>query len=172
MFKRERKRVKEKDDAQAMYNIGVYYSEGLHGYPKDYNKALEFWHRAATLGNAKANNSIGSVYYNGEGVEVDKEKANYYYELAALGGSVYARFNLGINEQFAGNFDTALKHLLIAARDGYADSLKVIQELYSEGDATKEEYTKALQSYQEYLDEIRSSQRDDAAAAYEDYRYY
>ena len=60
---------------------------------------------------------------------------------------------------------------MIAVRSGYAESLKCIQDLYSEGHASKEEYRKALQSYQEYLSEIKSRQRDEAAAAREDYRY-
>lgn len=34
------------------------------------------------------------------------------------------------------------------------------------------DYKKALQSYQEYLSEIKSPQRDKAAAARENYRYY
>ena len=31
----------------------------------------------------------------GRGVEVDKKKAKYYYELAAMNGDVQARYNLG-----------------------------------------------------------------------------
>ncbi len=43
----------------------------------------------------------------------------------------------------------------------------------SNGNATKEEYTKALQLYQAYLSEIKSPQRDKAAAAHDEcYRYY
>jgi len=44
--------------------------------------------------------------------------------------------------------------------------------MYLIGYATKDDYTKALQSYQEYLGEIKSCQRDKAAAAHERYRYY
>ena len=53
---------------------------------------------------------------------------------------------------------------MIAVKEGYADSLKEIQELYSDGKATKDDYTKVLESYQEYLSEIKSPQRDKAAA--------
>jgi hypothetical protein len=35
----------------------------------------------------------------------------------------------------------------------------------------KIDYTKALQGYQKYLGEVKSSQRDQAAAAREDYKY-
>jgi len=53
---------------------------------------------------------------------------------------------------------------MIAVRDGLSRSLTEIQELYSSGNATKEDYTEALQSYQVYLGEIKSKQRDKAAA--------
>ena len=39
------------------------------------------------------------------------------------------------------------------------------------GDATKDDYTKALRSYQAYLVEIKSAQRDQATAADENYKY-
>jgi len=62
---------------------------------------------------------------------------------------------------------------MIAVRSGEAESLKVIQLIYKDGHATKEDYMKALQSYQTYLGEIKSKQRDEAAAYdYENYRYY
>ena len=105
-------------------------------------------------------------------MEIDKEKATYYYELAAMGGDLYARAILGLKEGCAGNMDRALKHLMIAIRDGYTKSLETVKELYSKGCATKEDYTKALQLYQLYLVEIKSDQRDEAAAFSNEYRYY
>lgn len=61
---------------------------------------------------------------------------------------------------------------MIAVRDGYSDSLEQIKRLYSHGHATKDDYMEALQSYQAYLDEIKSDQRDKAAAAGVNNRYY
>ena len=116
--------------------------------------------------------NIGYAYNKGEGVEVDEKKATHYYELAAIGGNVQARHNLGIDEEDAGNFDRAIKHYIIAAGGGHNKSLNIIKELYSDGHATKEDYTKALQLFQEYLGEIKSRQRDEAAAADDQYRYY
>ena len=142
--------------------------------PQDYTKALELWHRAAELGHAGSYCSIGYAYDNGIGVDIDKKKAKHYYELAAIGGVNEARDNLGNMEGGEGNKqDRALKHYMIAVRGGDSESLKGINMLYSAGHATKEDYTKALQSYQTYMDEIKSSQRDKAAAYNEeDFRYY
>ena len=155
-----------------MYNLGCVYRDGLYGYPQDHTEALELWHRAAELNHTPIYLNIGYAHNYGEGVEVDKEKATHYYELAAMGGCERARHNLGNNEGRGGNVDRALKHYMIAIRSGYSQSLEKIKEIYLEGCATKDDYMKALQSYQEYLGEIKSKQRDEAAAFDDEYRYY
>ena len=170
-IEREKKRV-ELDDPIAIYNHGMYYREGVFGFPQDYYKALECWHRAGELGYAPAYCSIGYSYNCGRGVKVDMKKAYHYYELGAMGGGTTARHNLGAINQKAGNMNRALKHYMIAVRGGYSESLEMIQKMYSNGFASKEDYTKALQLYQAYLGEIKSVQRDKAAAATEKNRYH
>ena len=160
---RLQKRV-ELDDAQAIFHLGCYYRDGKFGFPQDDDKAFELSVRTGDLGCDKAFNSIGYAYKNGRGVDIDKKKAKYYYQLSAIGGNMNARFNLAIAEENAGNMNRALKHYMIAAEGGDPDSLKVIQELYTNGHATKEDYAKALRAYQAYLVEIKSTQRDAAAA--------
>jgi len=163
----------EKDDPIAIHNQGSLYREGGSGHLQDYTKALELFHRAAELGHAGAYNSIAYCYHNGYGLEVDKKKANHYYELAAMRGNERARHNIGNNEYLAGNIIRALTHYKIAVQSGEAESLKVIQLIYKDGHATKDDYTTAIRSYQTYLGEIKSKQRDEAATHdYENYRYY
>ena len=87
-------------------------------------------------------------------------------------GDAGARYNLGILEGQACNEERAVKHLMIAVKDGNTASLAIIKEMYKGGFATKDDYAKALRSYQAYLDEIRSDQRDEAAAADDDCKYY
>ena len=86
--------------------------------------------------------------------------------------SITRMCNLGNIERREGNADRALKHHMIAVRGGWSESLKTIQKMYSDGHASKDDYTKALQAYQTYLIELKSPQRDKAAAADEQYRYY
>ena len=165
------KRV-ELDDADAIFNLGCNYRVGENGFPQDYNKAFELYHRAGDLGCNKAYCDVGYAYENGNGVEIDKKKATYYYELAAIGGNIYARHNLGAIEEDAGNMNRALKHFMIATGCGHNNSLKVIQELYTNGHASKDDYAKALRAYQSYLAEIKSTQRDEIAAVRDEYKYY
>ena len=169
-IERIKKRV-ELGNARAIQNLGCDYIHGTNGYSQDYTKALELYHRAGELGHAMAYSNIGYSYDNGRGVEVDMNKAKHYYGLGAMGGDETGRYNLGLNEAKTGNMDRALKHYMIAAGGGYINSLDRIKELYTNGYATKDDYTKALRAYQAYLGEIKSDQRDEAAAADEDNRY-
>ena len=163
----------ELGDPSAMFGLGCDYWDGEHGCPRDHTKAFELFHQAGDLGHAEAMCNIGYAYDHDDGVKVDKEKASYYYKLSAMAGDVHARYNLGKDEERAGNIDRALKHYMIAVRSGDNASLQEFRRFYFKGKVSKEDYTKALQSYQVYLGEIKSVQRDKAATFdYEEYRYY
>ena len=159
VVKRNKKRM-ELDAPYAFFSMGNAYDKGAYGLPQDRAKAIEFWHRAGKFGY----NNIGNAYDTGNGVEKDEKMAKHYIELAAMEGIVAARHNIGIMEEIAGNYDRALKHYMIAVRGGYTDSVDAIRELYSLEHATKDDYAKALRDYQAYLNEIKSDQRDKAAA--------
>ncbi|WP_240331046.1 tetratricopeptide repeat protein [Helicobacter suis] len=62
---------------------------------KDYQKALEYYKKAASMGYAGAYNNLGIMYENGEGVVEDYQKALEYYKKAASMGSAEAYNNLG-----------------------------------------------------------------------------
>ena len=171
IIERDKKRVGT-DDANAIYNLGCSYYHGEDDVPQDRTKALELWSRAVELGNASANNNIGYAYCQGEGVERDMKKAQHYWELAAIGGNVRARYNLGCLEENTGKMRIALKHYMIVAGCGHDKSLKKIQEFYMNGHATKNDYATALRAHQKYIDGIKSDQRDEAAAFNECWRYH
>jgi len=162
------KKRMEVGDAYAFGMMGSYYSGGHYGLPHDSAKAIELWRKAGKYGYA----NLGNAYYSGDGVERDEKMAKHCLELAAMGGITAARCNLGIIEDKAGNYDRALKHFMIAVRAGYTRSVKCIQQLYMDGHATKDHYANALRAHQVYINEIKSDQRDKAAAFIDSYRYY
>ena len=166
-IKRLKKRM-EVGDTLAFFSMGNYYDRGECGLPQNSAKAIEFWRKAGKHGY----NNIGQAYDYGEGVERDEKMASHYYKLAAMEGIVIARHNLGATEKNAGNYDRALKHYMIAVRGGDTDSVKAIQRMYKDGHVAKDDYANALQSHQAYLNEIKSDQRDKAAAFHDDYRYH
>ena len=136
------------NDPIAIRHLGRSYSKGNFGVPQNRAKALELYHRAGELGDAQAWYNLSCAYRTGSGVEVDEKRAKHYAELAAIKGYVDARHNLGVMEILAGNVDRALKHWMIAAKDGDTQSVKNIKNMYMDGDVTKDDYAKALLSYQ------------------------
>ena len=151
-----------KKDPDAIYNLGIKCYHGELGLQKDMRKAVELWTEAAELGSVDALYSLGSAYYNGEGVEVDKTKGAEFYAKAAMQGHVISRHNLGIFEAKKGNFDRAVRHYLISAKMGDKDSIEAIQRMYMTGNATNEQFTEALEGYVNAVENTKSHDRDEA----------
>jgi len=170
-LKRYKNRVKL-GDSEALTSLGTFYNVGHLGLQQDSVKAVQFWRRGAKLGDHQCYHNIGNSYLNGEVVEHSMEKAEGYWKVAASKGDPLSRHNLGKCEEMRGNFDRSTKHHLIATRLGDKESLDKIQEYFMSRVATKDDYQKALSNYQEYLGEIKSAQRDEAALIGERNRYY
>lgn len=66
-----------------------YYSQGNHA------KAFEWATKAAGQGHAAAQNNLGVMYREGEGVRRDSQKAVEWYTKAANQGNAKAQHNLG-----------------------------------------------------------------------------
>ena len=165
---RERiQRVKKRaraNDPSAIYFLGCLYAAGEDGLPKNFSKAMEFWLRAGDLGCAEAYCHAGAAHFNGLGVERDMKKARYYYGLAAMGGDAEARHNIGCFEEEMGNRNKAIEHWMIAAGAGFDLSLSAIREAFSRGNATKDDFETALRAHMQSKDEMKSEQREAAAA--------
>ena len=158
------KKLTERGNAEAYSQLAGCYGGGLMGLPQDYAKANELFLKAGELGCAAAYYNLGINYLNGDGVDVDKKKVKYFFELAAMGGHVNARYNLGYMEGQAGNMDRCLKHLIIAAKFGHRASLDKIKDMFAARLATKDDYEQSLRAYHERQLEIKSEARDKAAA--------
>lgn len=151
----------EANDATAIYILGCYFANALCGFPHDNDTALELIVRAGELGKAEACCTLGYAYYSGNGgVERDRTKAKQFIELAAMSGDVNARCNLGIREENRGDMNMALNHYMIGVRSGHSGSLSKIKGLHSKGHVSKDEYAQALGVYKEYIDQIKSEQRE------------
>jgi len=140
------------DDQLATNSLGCFYQSGTFGLPQNYAMSFRLYHWARTMGSAEAYCNIADFYDRGLGVKRDYEKAWHYYELAAMGGNLVARYNLGTSEMLVGNTERALKHFVIAVRSDCVDSLNKVKIMYREGYATKEDYINALRYYQAYDD--------------------
>ena len=163
MVKRYEK-LMDKGNAYAINQLAGFYAEGSMGLPQDSARENELSLKAGELGCAEAYFNLGNTHDIGEGVEVDEEKAKHYWELAAMGGCVFARHNLGCAEEEAGNNQRAMKHFLISARVGDKDSLDKVTSGFRSGIITKDEYEEALRTYHNSQLEMKSEARDEATA--------
>jgi len=132
----------------------------------DYKTALEYFTKAAELGDADAHFNLSVAYWQGQGVENDMKKEVYHLEEAAIGGHPHARHNLGCEELDNGRYERAKKHFIIAANLGYQDSLNELREGYANGHASKEDYAGALRAYQAAAEAAKSPEREAAEAYY------
>ena len=95
---------------------------------------------------------------------MDKKKAVHHWQIAAIMGNTHARYNLGAAECENRNYQRAMKHFMIAAKCGLKDSLDAVMRGFKKGYVTKEEFENTLRGYQASCEEIKSEQRDRAAA--------
>lgn len=81
--------------ANARYNLGVLYHQGL-GVQKDLPAALEWYKKAAQIGHPEAQYNLGIAHIEGIGVNYDPKQAAEYFEAAAASGIPEAGYNLGL----------------------------------------------------------------------------
>jgi TPR repeat protein len=159
--KNEMIRVKANDPV-AFYNVGKkLYDEG------NYKGAIEYWTKAAELGDIQAHNALSTMYREGESVEKDLKRQIYHLEEAAIGGHPWARYNLGLHEGKNGRHERAMKHFIIAAKLGFDDALDRVKQGFRVGFVSKEDYASTLRGHQAAVDATKSEQRDAAEIYYQ-----
>ena len=73
------------------------FAKGVAAYQAgDYRTALAQWMPLARVGDARAQNFLGFMYDNGEGVLEDDVEAVRWYRLASEQGSAKAQYGLGV----------------------------------------------------------------------------
>ena len=155
----------DNENGEGYLMLASYYDQGHRGLQQDLQKANELLLKAGELGCANGYYNLGNHYDNGRGVERDKKKAQHYWELAAMGGDINARHNLGCMEGKADNFHRAMKHFMIAARAGHEKSLELVQKGFIGGFVTIDEYVNTELAYTKIHEEIKSDERDIVAEA-------
>jgi TPR repeat protein len=74
------------EDPEKLFALGQDYAKGQNNHPKDPSKAFSSYHKAASLGHAKALNSAGVCLMIGFGVRQNLIKGVELLEQAAAGG--------------------------------------------------------------------------------------
>ena len=104
--------------------------------------------RAAEAGNAKAQARLGWYYDEGEGVEVDHEKAVYWYTKAAEQNHATAQYNLGCCYEVGTGMEIDMKKAVYwyekAAAQNIAEALHTLGVFYDEGKVFRSMLTRRL----------------------------
>ncbi|MCB1783826.1 MAG: sel1 repeat family protein [Alphaproteobacteria bacterium] len=82
-------------DANAMFRMGNNYKYGYNGLKPDNTKAIEWYEKAISHGDADAMNNLGVMYKAGEDIEQDYSKAIELFEKATVLKNGKAFSNLG-----------------------------------------------------------------------------
>ena len=148
----------EADDPVATCQVGLRrFKEG------NYSSAFELWTKAAEMGDAESHNLLSYLYGEGKGVEKDEEKQIYHLEKAAIGGHSNARHQLAcLESEVFGREERAVKHWIIAAKQGDVESMGVLKICYREGSISKEDFTAALRGHHAAVGAAKSPQREKA----------
>lgn len=81
---------KSKKPGYWQYRIGKIYAMG-YGTDKDFQKAAEWYEKAAAGDNPFAAYALGCLYRRGQGVERDDKRAAAYFQAAVAHGNEYAK---------------------------------------------------------------------------------
>ena len=118
--------------------------------PPDFEKAREWWEKAAVQGHAIAQNDFGSLWHNGEGGERDYAKARIWFEKAAAQGNVTAKANLGLMYHYGRigpKPDYAKAKEFYEAAQENAGAQYQLGILYENGDGVSKDYDTARTWY-------------------------
>ncbi len=144
----------DKGSAVSLYNIG--FIIGLTSKTKQSKLELEYYKKAAELGNIYAQTTLSDYYAIGIGVNVDKEKSFYWEMQAALNGNLHSIKSVA-DSYYEGegtdkNYDEAIKWYQKAVDMGDDESIYDIATMYENGEGFEEDTDKAIELYTQAAD--------------------
>ncbi|KAF9922889.1 hypothetical protein FBU30_006986 [Linnemannia zychae] len=135
-------------DENAQTELGDMYKGGSGDFKQNYQKAMNWYLKAAIQGNAKAQYSIGIMYQDGLGVQQDYTTAMIWYQKAASRGHAGAQCNIGC--MYDSGQGAQLDHVAAltwfhkSADQGYAHALYNIGVSYMNGQGVPRDSAKGM----------------------------
>lgn len=124
------------------------FQKGLDAYHrKDYATAFKEWMSLADSGKARAQNAVGMLYEDGEGVEQDYKEALKWFKCAAAQGSPRGQNSLG-RMYLEGNgviqdYKEAVKWYKLSAESGRKNAQFSLGRMYRNGHGVIQDNTRA-----------------------------
>lgn len=150
------RQLADRGDAEAQFNIGQYYREGM-GVTKAPGIAFEYFQKSATQGFTQAMYNLAAIYQMGQpGVAPDVAKALEWYQKAAQSGFVYSQVNLALiyyyGQGVKKDYRKSLAWFTKAADQGSARALINLGTMNETGRGTARDFNKAKQYFQKAAD--------------------
>lgn len=121
----------------AAYRLGLLYSAGHPGVPKDGAKATAHFLMAAEKGILPAQYQLALLYDVGDKIPENRDQAKFWMERAADGGLIDAVYALGVWHERgyygASDLDVAVPLYERAARAGHLNAMKSLVAIYGFG---------------------------------------
>lgn len=179
---------------EAQYNLGTLYRlnpDSALNEDQTQNKIIWF-KRAATQGHVGAQNALGEIYSNGEGVATDQLEALHWHQLAAEQGDATGQFQLANIYQFGagvkkhhsqnkvmaatwyaraaaqGNAEAQTQLDLLMAQDDYndAEAQYNLGRLYKYGHGITQDFSMAVTCYRKAATQGHAEAQQDLGNMY------
>jgi len=116
-------------------------------FPKSDEETVEQLRPWVEKGKAWAQNSLGQMYRDGEGVDQSYQHARDLFELAASQGNAIAQYNLGVmyskGQGVDQSHERAAEYYEAAANQGHANAQNNLGALYYNGDGVEQSFETA-----------------------------
>lgn len=130
------KPLAEKNNPDALYNIGLLYMKGL-GVDEDFRAAKHWFKQAAKYGSVDAAYNLGVIYKQRRFGYPSSKDALYWWRQAAERGHPESQFNLGVMLAYGNgtkkDLPAALKLWQQAARQSNANAINTLAQVYDQG---------------------------------------
>jgi TPR repeat protein len=144
-------RAEQKNDPSAMTMLGELYANG-QGVKRDYAKAIDWYTKAAGLGDREAMYQLAMMRISGHGGSPDREEGAKWLAQAAKLGEPKAAYNLAMlyldGQTFPQDFKRAAELLRQAADAGNDDAQYALASFYKEGRGVPKDLDKSVRLLQ------------------------
>ncbi|EDT7195561.1 sel1 repeat family protein [Salmonella enterica subsp. enterica] len=139
-------------DPELNFIVGSLYDSGFVEVDDKEARSLQWFRKAAELGQADAQNILGYFYLNGKrGIKRDLQKGVQWYELAAAQGNADALINLGeiyySGTQVPLDYARAFEFFERAAKMGKSRALNYLAWMYTNGQFVDTDCRKAAELF-------------------------
>ena len=138
---------------------------------KNYNAAVQYYHRAALMGYDVAQNDLGFCYDKGLGVTQDYAEAVKWYRKAAEQGNKKAQCNLGFCYEYGKgvtkSITEAVKWYRKSAEQGYASAQCSLGYCYRNGFGVAQDNYEAVKWYRKAAEQGNSYAQNNLGYCYE-----